>query len=229
VGVQRFKESGTESDAQVFLFADLAGFTALTDAHGDEQAADLVDEFTRATMELLPAHEAELVKTIGDALMLRVPEPAEAVKLGLALTGEILAEHGYPAVRVGMHYGPAVHRGGDWFGAAVNLAARISGLAAGGEVLISEATRSAAAGVEHVQFHDRGNHRVRNLTEPVHIFAAARENASDGPTLIDPVCRMAIDPRRAAGTLIHEGVEYHFCSLRCAERFATAPGDYATS
>jgi adenylate cyclase len=225
--VERSKQQSVAGDAQVFLFADLAGFTALTEAHGDDQAADLVDEFSRAAAALLSNHQAELVKTIGDALMLRVAKPTEAVKLGLALTGEILAEHGYPAVRVGMHYGPAVNRAGDWFGTAVNLAARISGLAAGGEVLLSEATREPAGDIEGVQYHDRGSHRLRNLSEPVHVFAAARTHAPDAPTLIDPVCRMAIDPGRAAGTLIHDGIDYHFCSLRCAERFASAPGDYA--
>jgi hypothetical protein len=56
--------------AQAFLFADLAGFTALTEAHGD-------------------------------ALMLRAPQAPAAVRLGCALTGELLADHGYPAIRVG--------------------------------------------------------------------------------------------------------------------------------
>jgi adenylate cyclase len=84
------------ADLHTFLFADLAGFTALTEAHGDEQAADLAHEFSRAGAELLPRHGAEQVKTIGDALMLRVDQPAEAVKLGLALTHDLLAECGYP-------------------------------------------------------------------------------------------------------------------------------------
>jgi adenylate cyclase len=120
------------SAMHTFLFADLAGFTALTEAHGDEQAADLVEEFSRAADGLLPRYGGEQIKTIGDALMLRVETPAGAVKLGLALTHDMLAECGYPAIRVGMHHGSAVHRGGDWFGATVNLAARVSGLAHGG-------------------------------------------------------------------------------------------------
>src|ERR1035437_8036008 len=65
--------------AQTFLFADLAGFTALTEAHGDEQAADLVAEFSREAASLLPRHAGEQVKAIGDALMLRVPGAGEAI------------------------------------------------------------------------------------------------------------------------------------------------------
>jgi class 3 adenylate cyclase len=109
--------------AQTFLFADLAGFTALTEAHGDEQAADLVEEFSREAASLLPRHAGEQVKVIGDALMLRVPAAAEAIRLGLELTGGMMPHHGYRAIRVGMHYGPALRRGRDWFGATVNLAA----------------------------------------------------------------------------------------------------------
>jgi adenylate cyclase len=65
-------------DMHTFLFADLAGFTALTEAHRPEQAADIAHEFSRATAELLPLHSAEQTKTIGDALMLLVDAPAEA-------------------------------------------------------------------------------------------------------------------------------------------------------
>ena len=58
-------------EQHTFLFADLAGFTALTEAHGDRQAADVAAEFSAAVRRLLSSHQAEEVKTIGDALMIR--------------------------------------------------------------------------------------------------------------------------------------------------------------
>ena len=58
-----------------FLFADIAGFTALTEAHGDEQAVQLVEEFAQVVQAELPSVGGEYVKTVGDALMLRVPDP----------------------------------------------------------------------------------------------------------------------------------------------------------
>lgn len=216
-------------EAHGFMFADLAGFTALTEAHGDEHAADLVEEFSREVAALLPRHAGEHVKTIGDALMLRVPEAAEAIRLGLELRGELMADHGYPAIRVGMHYGPALRRGGDWFGATVDLAARISARAAGSEVLLSEATRDAAGQLDGVQLQDRGTHRLRNVTQPVHLFAAVSLGTHHHDVQIDPVCRMAVDPARCAGALVYEGVEYHFCSLGCAARFAAAPEVHLSS
>src|SRR5829696_8309481 len=72
-----------------FLFADLAGFTAMTEAHGDELAADAVAEFCRDVHELLPEFEAEQIKSIGDAVMVRVPEASAAIRLAVRLIGEV--------------------------------------------------------------------------------------------------------------------------------------------
>jgi len=120
-----------------FVFADLAGFTALTEAHGDEQAAAVVADFGTAVRDQLPATGGHQVKGIGDAVMLCIPDPGAAVRLGLRITHELMLGHGAPAVRVGMHHGPAIERDGDYFGAAVNLAARVSAEATGGEVLLT--------------------------------------------------------------------------------------------
>ena len=92
-----------------FVFADIAGFTALTEAHGDEQAATLVADFCDAVRAELPADAAH-VKTIGDALMLRIPDPGEAILLGLNITHGLMRGHEAPAVRVGLHHGTAVER-----------------------------------------------------------------------------------------------------------------------
>ena len=217
-----------DNPEHTFLFADLSGFTALTEAHGDEQAADLVGEFCRVVRELLATHDAHEVKTIGDALMIRGTNAAASVLLGTRIVREVGAQHGFPMIRVGMHTGAAVERDGDWFGAAVNLAARVSGVASGGEVLVTEKTRSAAGEVDGVGFHEHGRQALKNIAEPVLLFAAVTQGARDATGLpIDPVCRMAVSPDRAAGRLSHEGVELHFCSLECAGAFAKEPGRYA--
>lgn len=73
---------------------------------------------------LLPAHSGQEIKTIGDAIMIRVPEANEAVKLGLEIMHTFHLKPGFPVIHVGMHTGPAVKQGSDWLGGAVNLAAR---------------------------------------------------------------------------------------------------------
>jgi adenylate cyclase len=216
--------------AQTFLFADLSGFTALTEAHGDEQAADLVAGFCVAVRQLLAAHEAQEVKTIGDALMLRTADAGAAIRLGLCIVHDVGARHGFPLVRVGMHTGPAVERGGDWFGATVNLAARVSAAAGGGEALLTEASKAAAGEVAGVELRERGRWSFRNVAAPVPMYAAIRHGKRSSLGLpIDPVCRMAVDPWHGAGRLTHQGVEYCFCSLECAGAFAQHPDSYTTT
>lgn len=218
-----------EPEIATFLFADIAGFTALTEAMGDIEAADLVGEFSAQVGPLLGEHSAHVVKTIGDALMLHAHDPAEAITLGLRLAREIGARHRFPAVRVGMHTGSAVERDGDWFGATVNLAARVSALAAGGEVLLTDATARAAGAVVDVELVDRGRHDLRNVAEPIQIYAAIACDlcmpAAELP--IDPVCRMAVEPERGAGTVRHRDAEFHFCSPQCIATFTANPDRYA--
>jgi adenylate cyclase len=214
------------TDGGTFVFADIAGYTALTEAHGDADAADLAASFCRELSELAGARGGEVIKTIGDAVMVRHDDPSEAVALGLSAAHDVLAGHGFPAVRVGMHHGPAVERGGDWFGATVNLAARVAALAAGGEVLVTEAVREGAAELEGVEFESRGEHRMRNVSTPVPLFAAVPDERTEEARHIDPVCRMVVVEGREAGRLRHEDTIYRFCSLDCARRFLENPGLY---
>jgi adenylate cyclase len=213
-------------EASTFLFADIAGYTALTEAHGDEDAAELARTFCRAVAGMASAEGGELVKTIGDAVMIRHPHPDRAIALGLRAAGEALAGHGFPTVRVGMHHGPALESEGDWFGSTVNLAARVAALAAGGEVLLTAAVREAAGELEGVRLETRGEQRLRNVPTPVPVFAATLEGSESAQPDVDPVCRMVVAEGREVGTLRHRGTDHRFCSLRCIRLFAEAPDAY---
>jgi adenylate cyclase len=215
------------SVAATFVFADIAGFTALTEAHGDEEAARVVAVFSEAVTRELDAFDATHVKTIGDALMLRVPDPSKAVRLGLRIAQDVMRGHRAPAVRVGLHHGPAVERDNDYFGAAVNLAARVSSAACGGEVLLTRQTAALAPDVEGVLYEDRGPTALRNVSAPVELVAAIRrDRPTDHRLVIDPVCRMGVEPRHAAGRLVIDDTAYFFCSLACAGMFAGHPERY---
>jgi class 3 adenylate cyclase/YHS domain-containing protein len=220
-----------EGDAppQTFVFADLAGYTALTEAHGDERAADVAASFTGEVRALLDDYDADEVKSIGDALMLHTADARVALHLAARIAGEFGSRHHSLGVRVGMHTGTAVERDGDWFGGAVNLAARVAAAAGPGEVLLTGAT-AEAAGAERGQLalSPRGRQRFHNVSEPVEVFALTAEGDSgEGPLPVDPVCRMAVDPARARERVVHRGVEYHFCSAQCASAFSAAPDRYS--
>jgi class 3 adenylate cyclase len=216
------------SDAEAtFLFADIAGFTALTEAHGDEQAVQLVEDFAHVVQAELPRVDGEYVKTVGDALMLRVPDPADAVRLGLWITRDAMRGHHAPSVRVGGNYGSAIERSGDYFGTTINVAARVSALAAGGEILVTGHTAALAPDLEGVLYESRGRQRLRNVAEPIEIFAVVRVDENAEHLAIDPVCQMAVDPDHAVGRLLLDEKAYYFCSLTCTAAFAEHPERYA--
>lgn len=202
----------------------------MTEVHGDEQAADLVGRFCAQVREALPSYEADEVKAIGDALLLRSPDAAQAVRLANHLAVNVGGNHGFPGVRVGVHTGPAVERGDDWFGATVNLASRVSGAATAGEVLVTEATKVAAeSDLPRCDFRYVGTKRFKNVKEPVRVYAAVESSQSDSDQsrlVIDPVCRMAVDPSRSDWRRTHRGVSHCFCSQACATAFDADPEHY---
>ena len=216
------------STPHTFVFADLAGWTALTEAHGDADAVRIITEFEIRVRELLPQHHAEEVKSIGDAVMIRVDEPLDAIKLGLDISERLSAPRA-PPVRIGMSTGPAVSRNGDWFGRTVNLASRVAAAARPGEVLLTETTRQALTELDGLQLQPRGKRRLRNLADPVAIYRAVDPSHRALTLDIDPVCRMAVDPRDPAATRRRWGVTRYFCSLECATAFDDRPRRYVAT
>ena len=216
----------TRDSEATFLFADIAGFTALTEAHGDEHAVQLVEEFANAVRAELPRVDGEYVKAVGDSLRLRVSDPADAVRLGLWITRDAMSGHHAPSVRVGANHGSAIERSGDYFGATINVAARVSALAAGGEVLVTGQMAALAPDLEGVLYESRGRQVLRNVAEPVEIFSVVRLDETADHLAIDPVCQMAVDPDRAVGRLQLNEKAYYFCSLNCAAAFAQHPQRY---
>jgi class 3 adenylate cyclase len=156
-----------------FLFTDLVGFTALTAERGDDHGADVAIAFYDRVRPLLGEHDAEEVKTLGDGMMLRAPDPGAGIRLGVAIVRELERVPGFPPVRVGIHHGPAVERAGDWYGTTVNVASRLCSAAGGGEVLVSEETRDQARGLGRVGFGERRLHWLKNLSRPIHAQVAA--------------------------------------------------------
>jgi len=129
--------------APTFVFADLVGYTALTERHGDETAARVAREFRRTIDGLSRAHGARQVKSMGDGAMIWSPDPRRAVALAARVIDEVGARPDLLPVRIGVHTGRAVMRGGDWYGSSVNVAARLAREAGANEALISWTTQGA--------------------------------------------------------------------------------------
>jgi class 3 adenylate cyclase len=153
-----------------FLITDIVGFTAFTERHGDAPAAELAWRL-RLGVEQQLGHDAHVIKTLGDAVMVRIADPAEAVAAGLRIVSHALPAAADPPLRVGIHCGPAVECAGDFFGAAVNLAARVASLAGPGEVLVTEPVASAARR-RGLVLDELGQRSLRNVARPVLVHAA---------------------------------------------------------
>jgi len=207
-----------------FAMVDLAGFTALTEAHGDAEAADLAVSFAQLATDRLVEGD-RLVKSIGDAVLLASASP----EAGVALVGRLLEDcamlPGFPEARAGLHHGPAAERNGDFFGSAVNLTARIAAQATSGQVLATKAVAEAAENAG-VNVHAIGSFELRNVSQPYDLFELELQ-ARTPHTAIDPVCRMRVDPHSAGAMLRHAGREYWFCSQTCATAFIAAPDRHA--
>jgi adenylate cyclase len=92
---------------------------------------------------------------------------------------------------------------------------------------VSGHTAALAPSIEGVYYEPRGRHELRNVREPVELFAAIRLGETGlGELPVDPVCRMAVDPDHAPGRLVHDGRAFYFCTLSCAGEFARDPARF---
>lgn len=214
-----------EKTPLTFLFADLAGFTALTETHGDEDAADVVARFYDLARASLIS-EARLVKTIGDAVMIVADQPQAAVSTVLRLVAAGRAEAGFPAVRAGLHSGSAAERSGDYFGATVNLAARVAAYARSDQILCTETVAGLIRDLNIAVIHSAGIASFKNVAQPIALFLLEDAQFHSAHREVDPVCRMGIDPDTAQAQLPFRDRLYHFCSFACAQKFAQDPESY---
>ena len=210
-----------------FLFADLAGFTALTEAHGNLGAADVAERFYELAQGSLLG-DGRIVKTIGDAVMIVASDTVSAVQIALRLTATVGREPNFPMLRSGLDSGPAIERRGDFIGGSVNLAARVAAYARSGQVLGTEVVARAAEAREVARVVALGRAALKNIAEPVELFQLLGPECADPNLVVDPVCRMCVSPESAAAQVTFGGRTYFFCSPTCAHTFEANLGRYGT-
>ena len=147
-------------------FADLAGYTRMTEELGDEHAVDVVERFVSEVEHTLP-DDARIIKTIGDEVMVVSADPGALVDWAVGFQALHATR---PLPRIGMHYGEVLYRDGDHYGREVNQAARVSARAGGGEVLVTRPVVDAAG--PHLEFELVGEVRLKGFTGPTELFEA---------------------------------------------------------
>jgi adenylate cyclase len=147
-------------------FADLAGYTRLTEEEGELQAVDAVERFVEGVEVTLP-DDARVIKTIGDEVMVVGSDPAALTDWAVGfqrLQGE------RPLPRIGIHYGHALYRDGDYYGRDVNIASRVAARSAGGEVLVTRPVVEHAG--SHLEFERIAEVKLKGFSQATEIFIA---------------------------------------------------------
>jgi adenylate cyclase len=147
-------------------FADLAGYTRLTEEEGELEAVDAVEKFVEAVETTLP-DDARVIKTIGDAVMIVGADPGALVDWAVGFQ-QLYASPALP--RIGVHCGNALYRDGDYFGRDVNIASRVAARAAGGEVLVTRPVVERAG--PHLEFERIAEVRLKGFTESTEVLLA---------------------------------------------------------
>jgi adenylate cyclase len=151
------------------VFADLAGYARLTNEQGDEAAVSTVERFSEAVAETLPP-DARVIKTLGDEVMIVGSDAAALARWAVALQDTL--DPAGPIARIGIHYGAALYRDGDYYGREVNQAARVVARAAGGEVLVTRPVVELAGGPGGLRFERIGEVRLKGFSELTELFVA---------------------------------------------------------
>jgi adenylate cyclase len=154
-------------------FADLTGYTRLTEEEGELEALDALERFTDAVEATLP-DSARIVKLIGDEVMVVGSDPSALIDWAVGFQG-LQSER--PLPRIGIHYGEALYRDGDYFGRDVNIASRITARSAGGEVLVTRPVVEPAG--SHLEFNRIGEIKLKGFSEPTEIFLASAKDGDD--------------------------------------------------
>jgi adenylate cyclase len=164
-------ETAEEGRMRVTIaFADLAGYTRLTEERGEAEAVGAVERFVEVVEQTLPI-DARVIKTLGDEAMI---VGADAVALtGWAVGLGKKLPQGSPPPRIGIHSGGALYRDGDYYGREVNRAARVVARAAGGEVLVTRPVVDTAGRADGLEFERIGEVVLKGFNEPTELFLAA--------------------------------------------------------
>lgn len=157
---------------QAVLFADLGESTRLYEQLGDQRAHELATACLRQLEAIVGEHTGTLVKHIGDEVMCTFPSPDLAVEAACAMQRSVAEPQGpqHLTLHVGLHWGPVLPDHGDVFGDAVNLAARMVGLARAGQILTTGATVDALLPETREQTRWIDHRAVKGKREPIEVF-----------------------------------------------------------
>jgi adenylate cyclase len=162
-------------EVEAAAFADLSGYTRLTEEAGDEEAAHVSLTLAQLVNEVAADHRGDVVKMLGDGVHFHFRDPASAVRASLDIV-ESVAPRGLPPAHVGVNAGPMIYDEGDYFGRTVNIAARIASQANANQVFLGEdLVRNVAP--EGFRVQRVGEFDLKGIAEPITLYEAVRDGS----------------------------------------------------
>ena len=178
VALRRLTASQTEGALRTVnlavAFLDLVGFTERSRGLSAEELAAAVADFETLAGEEIAAHDARLVKMIGDEVMYVATDPVAAAEIALELRDAVAAHPVLAGLRGGLVFGEVVAQDGDYYGREVNLAARVVAAAEPGQVLTTAAVADALAANDSITVGAQGERELRGFEHPVALFGITR-------------------------------------------------------
>ncbi|HVP23836.1 MAG TPA: adenylate/guanylate cyclase domain-containing protein [Conexivisphaerales archaeon] len=165
--------TGSERRLAAIMFTDIVGYSALTQKN-ERLALKLLEKHRELIRPVLRRHGGTEVKTMGDAFLVEFRSALEATRCGIEIQ-KVLHDYNQRArtkvkVRIGIHVGDVVHKAGDVFGDAVNIASRIEPMAAGGEVCISQQVYDQIRNKLRYPLIKLESHDMKNVAFPVDVY-----------------------------------------------------------
>jgi adenylate cyclase len=167
-GVRQRSAQGVEAVA----FADLSGYTRLTEEAGDEEAARVSLTLAQLVNEVAANHRGDVVKMLGDGVHFHFRDPADAVRASLEIV-DVVGPQGLPPAHVGVNAGPMIFDEGDYFGRTVNIAARIASEASANRVFAGE-DLVRVVDFEGFEVREVGQFDLKGIAQPVTLYEATK-------------------------------------------------------
>jgi class 3 adenylate cyclase len=207
-----------------FIIADLAGYTSLTEVHGDLSAADIISRYIEIVKESLKDNTT-LVDKIGDEILITSSNTDSLLKTAIDLFDRTENEPDFPSIHIGLHAGKVIKRAGKYFGHTLNLTSRICSYSRAGQILCSQEIIKVVENTGNYNFLKIGDVQFKNVTKSVAVYEIIMK-LNRKKLSIDSVCKMQVDIDNPPAKIPYKEKTYFFCSYECSKKFINNPEDF---
>jgi adenylate cyclase len=204
------------------LMADLSGYTAMTEMHGPQSAAAIINRYLELADKAMYG-SSRLLERVGDQLVIVSPNANDLAVTALELLEFCAHEPNFLPVHAGLHYGTIIEQNGSFYGSVMNVTARIAAKAKDGSILCSAEFMEKANSEGVFNFRVTDKVKLKNILHPVTLVELLPgEKFATVNKTIDPVCLMQVD-KSTGFHYVYNDHHYYFCSDQCLQVFRHDP------